>query len=489
MIRRIFAVFLIAYIIPLSLYAKEPSQNQIIQQAKKGIISINNKLITSLYAAGSNKEIVGTGFLANKSKGIIVTNEHLASNKRIGEYKVSFFNGRETEAKLLYTDPTLDFAFLKVNPSDIPNEVVALELSISKVEPEETVTIIGNNQGNNYSIQTGIVSNLYECWGIFPSQNMTISLNTRGGSSGSPILNKKGKVVGLNYAGDATYAAAIPIAYIKDALEYILQEKTPPRKDIGAMFTYYSLDKAATFAKFPKQLIDKYTQTYPNSFSKALKVTMVLEGTPAFGILKPGDIIWEVDNEDIGPKLYKYQKMLNKAHNDSVEVTVYRDGKLHNFEIPVYDLQKRQLSKAVIFGGATFIEVDNFLNLISGAPVGKVFVTNVTLGSSLDVLPWTSVSDFGTFYLINVVSINNTKINNLDDLIKVIPSLVEAKNFRLAYKDYAFNQGFDSIPFTHRNDSEVDIQYNSPDSEPTIMRYDNKKHEWVSEKIKLSKHN
>ena len=483
MITRIITVSLLIFLSPLISHADKPLLNSNIQNAKRGIVSISNKLVASLYASDTSKEIFGTGFVVDKKQGLIITNEHLASKQRISDYKVSFFNGREAEAKFLYSDPWIDFALLKVNPQDIPQNVVQLEFSNTPIENEESIVIIGNNQGNNFSVQTGVISNLYESWGAFPSQNIIISLNTKGGSSGSPILNNRGKVIALNYAADQTYAAAIPIAYIRDALQYLSKNKIPPRRDIGAMLEYYSLDKAATFSNFPKDIIDDYINKYPGSFSKALKVSTVLEESPAHGILQPGDIIWKVNNIEIGAKLYEYQKLLNTSSDDSVNLEVYRNGKLISLKVPLYNLYDLEPSKFVMFGGATFVEVDNFLKLTTGAPKGKVFVTNVNIGSSFDVLPWIKINNYGLVYLINVVSINNIPINNLDDLIKIIPELTETKNFKINFKNYAYYQGFDSVPYTNRNEFELEIKYNSPDSEPTLMKFDNKKLEWISQKI------
>jgi S1-C subfamily serine protease len=464
-------------------FSQELSQPQVIQNTKKGVVSISNKLIASVYSNDTTKELFGTGFIVDKKQGLIVTNEHLASKKRISEYRVTFFNGRETEAYFLYSDPWVDFAVLKVKPEDIPTEASQLEFSFDKIAPEDNVLIIGNNEGNNYSIQTGMISNTYETWGPFPFQNVIISLNTKGGSSGSPILNSKGKVVALNFAGDQTYAVAIPIAYINDALQSIKQNKIPPRHDIGAMLDYYSLDKAVIFSNFPKNQIDSYIKKHPNSFSKALHVTMVFEDSPAYKLLHPGDIIWKINSTEIGPELYSYQKMLNMSLGDKISMEVYREGKLEKIEIPLYDIHRAQLNRIIMFGGATFIEVDDYLRLLTGAPKGSVFITNVLPGSSFDVVPWVNVTDFGPVYLINTISIDNTPINNLDDLVKKIPTLVKKKDFKMNFKNYGFYQGFGGAPYLTRSEREVEIKYNSPDAEPTLMYYNSKKLEWVSVKI------
>lgn len=466
-------------------YAEEIASPILIQHAKKGIVSISDKLISALYSTNNAKEIFGSGFIINKDLGLIITNEHLASKQRVSDLRVTFFNGREVPAKILYTDPWWDIAFLKVAAEDMPPESVALELSVEELHNEQSVIIIGNNQGNSYSIQTGIISNLYDSFGFFPCQTLTVSLNTRGGSSGSPLLNNKGKVIALNFAGDETYASAIPAFYIKDLLDHIIKNQVPPRLETGALVSYYSLDRAAQFSNFPVNLINNYIKKYPDALNNALQVKMIFEDSPAYGVLKPGDIIWRVNSTEVGPNLYKFQRALNYALGDRVKIDVYRNGKLETLSVNLYNLQQQHRKRAIIFGGAVFVEVDDYLRLITGAKKGDVFITNIAQGASFDIFPWMSINDSGGAYFIHVLSIDNIAINSLDDLVKQIPELAKKKNFKVNYKNFGFSYGFNNTPFLSRGELEAEIQYNSLESEPTLVQFDDKKLNWDSEKIPL----
>ena len=107
--------------------------------------------------------------------------------------------------------------------------------------------MIGNNQAQALSVQTGTISSIYQSFGFFPNQSIRISLNSRGGSSGSPVCDAAGRAVALQCGGDDTFAHALPIKYIQDALAPLNKQQMPQRRDTGAMVDYYSLDRAVRF--------------------------------------------------------------------------------------------------------------------------------------------------------------------------------------------------------------------------------------------------
>lgn len=458
------------------------AQEALIQSAKRGIVMISDNLMSPIYSFHASKEINGTGFVVDKAQGIIVTNQHLASKNRISEIKVQFFNGINADAKILYSDPLLDFSFLKVNPAEVPEQAIEFELSKERIQNDQPVMIIGNNEGNNYSVQTGIVSNVYQQGDLFPAQIIAISLNTRGGSSGSPVLNNSGKVIALNFARTDTYAQALPISYVRDALHHIHNKQIPPRKDIGAVLSYYSLDEAVKYSRLPKEVVNTFMNKYPESLGSVLKVDMVLKDFPAYGILKPGDIIWSVNSIEVGPNLYKYQHHLNYCPSEEVNIGVYRDNKLLNLQVPLYDLQKYQLKRVINFGGATFSEVGDLLHMMTGAKKGSVFITYIQPGSSFDSIPPLIVGEEGIFYLVKLVSINGKDINDLDELINQIPSLEKSKYFKLTAINYNIMRSY-HIPLLNGSEVEYQVNYSSINPDPLIITFDERLHEWTSKKI------
>ncbi|MDF3047534.1 MAG: serine protease [Candidatus Midichloriaceae bacterium] len=472
MIRRLICIFIIC-IAQLSL------ANEKTDLWKRGVVSISNSIIKSPYYPTG--EFFGTGFIVDKSLGIIATNKHVVDSVNINDTTVTFHNGREIKAKLIYSDPQSDFSFLKVLPKSIPED--GIELKISTVPPKinESVTIIGNNEGQGFSIQTGIITSSFEISNYFPDQTLRISLNARGGSSGSPILNKKGEVIAINYAVDNTFAYALSIAYINDAYQVIKNGDIPQRKDTGAILGYYSLDRAVKALKFPENLISEYLKKFPNSLNKVLVVRNTLQGTPAEKMLRPSDIIWAINGNLVGPNLYELQKLINDT-KDSVKLTLFRDGKFVDILIPVYDLKEHAITRMLNLDEAILFETDEFIRFVTGAQLGSVVTVSIGRNSGLSGID-TVILDGVPHYSLQIVRVNNKEINSLDDLIAIIPEIRAKQNYTIYYRNLTAQNGYNKTLYFNRMLQFNSIPYSPYDDEPTLYEYDAQQETWTVKKI------
>lgn len=137
----------------------------------------------------------GTGFFVSES-GVIVTNGHVAR----GEQSLVAItpSGQKLEAKVVYIDPDMDIALLKVDGKEFPHLQLA---DISSVHQGQTVIAIGNpGLGMPFSVTKGIVSAIGT-----PSQDrggtwIQTDAAINPGNSGGPLLNGYGEVIGINTA-------------------------------------------------------------------------------------------------------------------------------------------------------------------------------------------------------------------------------------------------------------------------------------------------
>ncbi len=150
----------------------------------------------------------GSGFLFDTS-GHIVTNYHVAGQATA--IQVIFADGTSTDASLVGGDSDSDLAVVKVDPAALPADARPLPLGDSDaLQVGQMVAAIGNPFGLQGTMTTGIVSALGR---TLPSQEMTIngsSFNNPNiiqtdaainpGSSGGPLLNLAGEVIGVNTA-------------------------------------------------------------------------------------------------------------------------------------------------------------------------------------------------------------------------------------------------------------------------------------------------
>ncbi len=479
MFKHLYVLLLLIYALIVALVLPAQASDDKIDLWKRGVVSITNIVIKSPY--NHTGEFYGTGFIIDKDRGIIATNKHVVNSTNINDTTITFYNGREIKAKLIYSDPQSDFSFLEVLPKNLPKDVIELKLSSTMPKLNEAAIIIGNNEGQGFSIQTGAITSLFEISNYFPNQTLRISLNAKGGSSGSPILNKKGEVIAINYASDNTYAYALAISYLNDAYQKIKKSEIVARKDIGALLTYYSLDRAVRALGFPEEMINDYTKKFPDSLNKVLAINSLLQGSSAEKLLMPSDIIWSVNDKQIGPNLYELQKILNDS-NDSVKISVYRHGKLLDFVVPVYDLKNHEVRKMLSLDSSILFEVDEYIRFITGAPIGSVFAVNIERTSGLSNIDTVSIDGVPS-YALQIVRIDDTDIKSLEDVVKLIPNLRKKQDFVIYYRNLAGQSGYNKSWYFNRMTQFQNVTYSPYDDEPVLYVYDENQKIWTTKKI------
>ena len=142
------------------------------------------------------KSWLGAGFVVDKSLGLIVTNAHVSG---VGNtfIKIAFKGERFIKSQLVYVDPELDIALVKVNPDQMPVTSKEGALSCNKtIENGTAVAAYGHPKGLKFSASRGIISNQRFLYGKEVIQT-DAAINS--GNSGGPLINlDTGLIVGIN---------------------------------------------------------------------------------------------------------------------------------------------------------------------------------------------------------------------------------------------------------------------------------------------------
>jgi serine protease Do len=144
----------------------------------------------------SQQRSLGSGFIIG-SDGSIVTNAHVVEKAK--KIIVKLPDKREFEAKVLGKDLKTDVAVIKI---DSKESLPTAELGDSeRLQVGEWVVAIGNPFGLDSSVTSGIISAKGRHIGAGPYDNF-IQTDTpiNPGSSGGPLVNLRGQVVGMNMA-------------------------------------------------------------------------------------------------------------------------------------------------------------------------------------------------------------------------------------------------------------------------------------------------
>ncbi|MCP3140757.1 S1C family serine protease [Pyxidicoccus xibeiensis] len=157
------------------------------------LVKVAGRAVVSLqtYDAQGTQLGLGSGFLVEK--GRVVTNAHVLE----GAARVEVY---DFEDNLLgtadYAESLSSRIDLAVLPA-MPNTPGALRLAASEPPVGESIIVIGAPQGLTNTVSTGIVSAFRDHEG---KRWMQISAPISQGSSGGPVLNQQGEVVGVSVA-------------------------------------------------------------------------------------------------------------------------------------------------------------------------------------------------------------------------------------------------------------------------------------------------
>jgi len=195
-----FVWFLLLLLTPLPIEASQDLLPELVRRIKPSAVAIET------FDARGEKLSRGSGFFVETDR--IVTNRHVLEGAFRAEVHSS--TGAVFPVKgVLAIDAEGDLALLKI---DAPNAQIR-PLPLDKTSPQEgeSIVVIGNPLGLEGSVTNGIVSAVRD----IPTFGRIIQITApiSSGSSGSPVVNMQGQVIGiatLQITGGQSVNFAIP---------------------------------------------------------------------------------------------------------------------------------------------------------------------------------------------------------------------------------------------------------------------------------------
>lgn len=281
---------------------------------------------------------LGSGFIISQD-GYVVTNNHVVENATSITVNLQTNNGKTiaSKAEVVGTDPDTDLALLKIKAdSTLP----FLQFGDSDaLEVGEWVVAIGNPFGLDHSVTKGIISakgrNIQA--GPFDSFLQTdASINP--GNSGGPLIDMRGKVIGINTAIIASgqgIGFAIPSNMAENIIAQLKDDKVVKRGWLGVQI----------------QAVDETTaKALGLAEAKGALVGEVFPSEPAAKAgVQAGDIILKINGAEVQDNSDLLHKVAAFKPNSKIEVTVWREGKEKNLSLT---LGNRDNMRAQGMGGS-----------------------------------------------------------------------------------------------------------------------------------------
>ncbi|MBB3230879.1 DegQ family serine endoprotease [Halomonas stenophila] len=268
------------------------------------------------------RQSLGSGFIFDED-GYIMTNAHVV--KDADEILVRLNDRRELEAELVGADEKTDVAVLKVEANNLPT----LELGKSTdLKVGQWVAAIGSPFGFDHSVTSGIISAINRTLPqdvYVPFIQTDVAINP--GNSGGPLFNLDGEVVGINSqiltrsGGYMGLSFAIPIDVAMDVANQLREEGYVSRGWLGVSIQPVSEDLAESFGM--------------EQAKGALIAELDSSGPAAKGGLKAGDVILEVNGQQVDHSTTLPRLVGDTAPGEEVELSVLRDGQRETITVEV----------------------------------------------------------------------------------------------------------------------------------------------------------
>jgi len=303
-----------------------PDVSDLVQQVEGGVVTVTQKRLTIDLFLGRQLSETGTGTgIVIDDQGHILTNFHVVAGA--DQLTVVGRDAKTRSATVIGAFPENDIAVLRV---DETSGLDPLPLgSADAMLVGDPVVAIGNALGLDSSEPTVTT-------GILSAKNRTINTNTgttltgllqtdaaiNPGNSGGPLLNEAGQVIGINTAiagGAQNIGFAIPIDTVLPLVDQVLAGVGTPY--IGISMVENSTD---------------YQQRFGLSTDKGVIVTDVLPAGPADQAgLRPGDILIEVNGEDVASADALADLVKSSTPGDTLTFTVVRGNQQGSVDVTV----------------------------------------------------------------------------------------------------------------------------------------------------------
>lgn len=282
-----------------------------LEELMKSVVTvILDKGIDMKRGLGVMDKSIGTGFFIDNN-GYILTNHHVIKDHVDPEYEgfskvyVTLRKDPDVEipAEVIGFDKVFDIALLKI---PLKSDKYLILGRSSDMSIGDKIYTIGNPLGIKYTVTSGIISNKdLEFFQLGRGFMIDAAINP--GNSGGPLVDERGQVVGIVFAGIPQYEGinfAIPFQWVRKTIPALYKKGEVQRCWIGAGL-YMEKDKVYFYYILPN-------------------------GEAHNAGIKEGERLISIDGEEVSNVEDAQSKLAWRRYPGLISIETERDGKKIN---------------------------------------------------------------------------------------------------------------------------------------------------------------
>ena len=264
----------------------------------------------------ADSQSLGSGVIVDR-RGYILTSYHVI--EQATKIQVLFHNKHKASAVVVGTDPKTDIALLKVK---LPKGVKELDLAdSSKARPGDVVLAIGNPFGYAHTVTSGIISAVGRVIGTGPyDQFIQTDAPIHPGNSGGPLIDNRGRVVGINTAVAAN-SYGIGFAVPSNLAKKVTKDLTKHGKVIRPWLGIVGQNILSA---------EDIGMNFDPTGVYGVIVSNLIVNSPAQNSgIKMGDLIMEVDSKKVADANFLQRHLGEQKPGEKVKLKIYRRSEGH----------------------------------------------------------------------------------------------------------------------------------------------------------------
>jgi S1-C subfamily serine protease len=329
--------------------AFEKERIQVFKDVSPSVVNVDTLRIQRRGYAGQSEQAVGTGSgFVWDDKGRIVTNFHVVrdtlqitsegavSIRSTATVRVALATGKTWDAELVGIAPDNDLSVLQIKAP--PDSLKPIPVGSSNdLEVGQTVYAIGNPFGQSLTFTHGIVSALDREIQSATDRPITGVIQTDAslnpGNSGGPLLDREGRLIGVNTAitspsgGNVGIGYAIPVDTVNQVVTELIRTGRAPTPSLGIEVLRERDTRALRYEKGVM-----IAEVRPGS-AAAKAGLHGFHTDQATGRQTPGDLIVAVNSEPVNT-IADFQRAMAKMRvQQTIILTIQRGNETQDVKV------------------------------------------------------------------------------------------------------------------------------------------------------------